>query len=144
MPGGNKNVICNFTNHLSILLYDLLSMFLGLHISPTPPPPPPITCLKCVNRKPGENHPSSFSAVSTIGNLWLQPAWSKICLRFVCSAEYSAGQILGRTISRIFGCRSFGENLSISILLILPLSYGNPSFVKFRKNSGFRSYLCTK
>ena len=27
------------------------------------------------------------------------PAWSKICLRFVCFAEYSAG--------RIFGCRSF-------------------------------------
>ena len=33
------------------------------------------------------------------------------------------------------------ENLSTSILLMLPLSYGNPSFVKFRKNLGFRSYL---
>ena len=33
------------------------------------------------------------------------------------------------------------ENLSTSILLIVPLSYGNPSFVKFRKNLGFRSYL---
>ena len=98
MPGGNKNVICNFTNHLSILLEDLLSMFLGLHISPPPPPALPITCIKCVNRKPGEGHPSSFSVVSTTENLQLQPAWSKICLRFVCSAEYSAA---GALVSKI-------------------------------------------
>ena len=36
------------------------------------------------------------------------------------------------------------EDFSTSILLILPLLYGNPSFVKFRKKLGFRSYLCTK
>ena len=36
------------------------------------------------------------------------------------------------------------EDFSTSILLILPLSYGNPSFVKLRNKLGFRSYLCTK
>ena len=54
----------------------------------------------------------------------------------------------GEKISEIFAwiCHDFSnlEDFSTSVLLILPLSYGNPFFVKFRKKLGSSNYLCTK
>ena len=62
------------------------------------------------------------------------------------SSEWPLNDSFLACSSSVAICHDFSnlEDFSTSYLLILPLSYGNPFFVKFRKKLGSSNYLCTK